>query len=226
MVFNNPSLDWSSPSDHVELFRRGMSITKGEWQEQRDAVPMDLRYSSDHDILSNQGFLNMVYQILNLRPGSGHFTAPVCSTWVFLRLCWKLRKLNAPRSRGSTGRSESSPLGWDYDSVLLLAQRKKIWWILEQPINSLMERHPLFVALMRLMPIRRMPTAMSWFGGATRKPTWLYSSHAEIDRVNDYADRTLQGDNTTREMVVPYQDRRGRRRIKGGRDLKNSQAYP
>ena len=54
----------------------------------------------------------------------------------------------------------------------------------------------------------------------------LESGHAEIDRVNDYADRTLQGDNTTREMVVPYQDRRGRRRIKGGRDLKNSQAYP
>ena len=94
------------------------------------------------------------------------------------------------RSRGSTGRRKDNPLGWEhYDSVkkanimvgrvcilLMLAAAKSIFWILEQPINSLMEHHPVFQALMKLIPIRRMPTHMSWFGGATRKPTWLYSS--------------------------------------------------
>lgn len=60
--------------------------------------------------------------------------------------------------------------------LLLLAAAKSIFWILEQPINSLMEHHPIFQVLMKLVPIRRMPTHMSWFGGATLKPTWLYSS--------------------------------------------------
>ena len=55
-------------------------------QESRHAVAMDLRYSQQHDILTDKGFANMAFQILNLKPGSGHFTAPVCSTWVFMFL--------------------------------------------------------------------------------------------------------------------------------------------
>lgn len=47
---------------------------------------MDIRYSGNHDILTDRGFCNMVYQLLNLKPGTGHFTAPVCSTWVFMCL--------------------------------------------------------------------------------------------------------------------------------------------
>ncbi|CAK9096088.1 Uncharacterized protein SCF082_LOCUS45127 [Durusdinium trenchii] len=194
MMFNITSLDWTEPTDHVELFAGDMSVTRGELQESRNAIAMDLRYSENHDILSDQGFSNMIFQILNLKPGSGHFTAPVCSTWVFM-------------SRGSTGRRKDNPLGSEhYDSVnqanimvgrvcvlLLLAAAKSIFWILEQPINSLMEHHPIFQALMKLVPIRRMPTHMSWFGG-----------HKEMDHINDYANKALKGNKKAKEMVVHY----------------------
>ena len=46
---------------------------------------MDVVLSSDHDILSDVGYANMLHQVLRLRPGSGKFTAPVCSTWVFMQ---------------------------------------------------------------------------------------------------------------------------------------------
>ena len=45
---------------------------------------MDVVLSEDHDILSDVGYANMLHQVLRLRPGSGKFTAPVCSSWVFL----------------------------------------------------------------------------------------------------------------------------------------------
>lgn len=96
------------------------------------------------------------------------------------------------RSRGSTGRTASNPLGWQhYESVaaqnvlvartlliLLFCQSKRIWWVLEQPVGSLMERHPAFQRFLKLQgtKVHRLTTSMLWFGGETKKPTWLYSS--------------------------------------------------
>ena len=96
------------------------------------------------------------------------------------------------RSRGSSKRSSSRPLGEEsYESVqdanrmvgrvvilLLLCQAKRIWWLLEQPVNSLLEQHPLFQAFLKLpgVTVQRYTTSMFFFGGPTRKPTWLYSS--------------------------------------------------
>ena len=98
----------------------------------------------------------------------------------------------APRSRGSTGRSASNPRGWEhYDSVaqqnvlvartiiiLLICQAKRVWWVLEQPVGSLMQHHPTFQAFLKLagIKVQRLTTSMVWFGGETKKPTWLYSS--------------------------------------------------
>ena len=48
---------------------------------------MDIRYDEmNQDILSPAGFANHMYQCLRLRPGSGKFSAPVCSSWVYMRL--------------------------------------------------------------------------------------------------------------------------------------------
>ena len=62
--------------------------------------------------------------------------------------------------------------------LLMLAQAKRVFWILEQPCNSLMEAHPAFQAFLRMphVHVHRTSTAMQWFGGPTRKPTWLYAS--------------------------------------------------
>ena len=46
-----------------------------------------------------------------------------------------------------------------------------------------------------------------------------------MSEINDFADRSLVPENTA-EMVVHYVDSSGKKRIKGGGDLKASQAYP
>ena len=53
-------------------------------KEKRDALAMDLNFGEDQNILGDRGFANMLFQVLNLKPGSTLWAAPVCSTWVYL----------------------------------------------------------------------------------------------------------------------------------------------
>lgn len=94
------------------------------------------------------------------------------------------------RSRGSTMRSRTQPMGdTSRPSVrlgnlltartvvlLLIAAAKGCWWVCEQPASSLMERHVLFQKLLRLVTVRKLSIRMSHYGAPTHKPTILYSS--------------------------------------------------
>ena len=122
------------------------------------------------------------------------------------------------RSRGSTGRTASNPLGWQhYESVaaqnvlvartlliLLVCQSKRIWWVLEQPVGSLMERHPAFQRFLKLpgIKVHRMTTSMLWFGAETKKPTWLYSSVSEFE-VGRVAIYVLKRFSTCQPKAIP-----------------------
>ena len=77
--------------------------------------------------------------------------------------------------------------------LLLLCESRKIWWMLEQPVNSLLERHPLFQAFLRFpsIHVRRLTTSMGWFGGKTRKPTWVYSS-ARVAAMSNKGQKALR----------------------------------
>lgn len=177
MVFSTPGLKWASPSDHVELFAGCMSVTKGEWeapqkarvcdasQAGRSAVPMDLLLGDGDsmNLASDVGFANALYHVLNLKE---------------------------PRSRGSTMRSRTQPMGdTSRPSVqlgnlltartvvlLILAAAKGCWWVCEQPSSSLMERHVLFQRMLHLVAVRKLRIRMSSYGAPTHKPTILYSS--------------------------------------------------
>ena len=59
-------------------------------QESRKAVGLDIRMSPDLDILSSTGFLQHIYQLCRVKPGSGFLGAPVCSTFVVVNLILKL----------------------------------------------------------------------------------------------------------------------------------------
>ncbi|CAK9073791.1 Uncharacterized protein SCF082_LOCUS36050 [Durusdinium trenchii] len=142
-----------------------------------------------------------------------------------------------PRSRGSTHRSPTNPLGrQDSESVrqgTILANRalvilfilaaKGCWTILEQPASSCMEHLPLFQYFLRLVPQVKMFMRMGDHGGPTPKPTLLYSSHACIAGLNDF--RTMP-QHRNREITVRYTNRAGEKRWHGGKDMKGSQSYP
>ena len=88
------------------------------------------------------------------------------------------------RSRGSTHRSRTSPLGRrDSEAVhngnlmvgrvmvlILLAAAKGVWWTLEQPSSSVMEYHPTFQRALKLCHgVQRLPIDMWHFRAASKK---------------------------------------------------------
>lgn len=97
------------------------------------------------------GYIMMLTLLLRLVPGGFHMTAPVCSSYTWI-------------NRASTGRSIENPLGDTTDPRisranvmvsrtilgLLLSSARGLFWILEQPALSIMERHPAFRLLLRL----------------------------------------------------------------------------
>lgn len=104
LLFAKTSLKWSAATalEHVETFAGKMSVTRGEWKDRpcprdthpliawpnkegRRAVPMDIAYGDACNILSPMGFCNALYMTMQLKPGSACFSAPVCSTWVYMR---------------------------------------------------------------------------------------------------------------------------------------------
>ena len=97
------------------------------------------------------------------------------------------------RSRGSTGRSSSKPMGFNTGLtfqhnimvarvcvILCIALAKQIWWCLEQPKGSLLEGHTLFqkVLAFRHVNVYRTCCSLGHFGADSMKPVWIYSSNS------------------------------------------------
>ena len=96
-----------------------------------------------------------------------------------------------PRSRGSTLRSTTNPMGCGTGMtgqhnimvgrvcvLLALAFAKQVWWCLEQPKGSLLENHLLFQSMLKLkhLAVTKVTCSLGWFGADTLKPIWVYSS--------------------------------------------------
>ena len=63
-----------------------IKVSIGSAKAGRSAMPFDVDLSSEMDLLTPSGFTNALFYACNLKPGSGHMTAPVCSTFVFMPL--------------------------------------------------------------------------------------------------------------------------------------------
>lgn len=99
------------------------------------------------------------------------------------------------RSRGSTKRSRTSPLGErSFPSVamgnlqasrvailLLLCAARSVFWVVEQPKGSLLELHPLIQKVFKMINAYKLHIRMGDYGGETLKPTWLYSGLTETN---------------------------------------------
>ncbi|CAK9073155.1 unnamed protein product [Durusdinium trenchii] len=107
--------------------------------------------------------------------------------------------------------------------LLLVASCRGCWWCLEQPISSCMEHLPCFQHLLRILEVRKYTMSMADYGGPTEKRTIIYSSSNAIDDLQHHKQpRRLR----PKAMVERYVDSSGVSRVKGGADLRASQAYP
>ena len=101
------------------------------------------------------------------------------------------------RSRGTTKRSSSNPMGDpSVKSVaegnqmvsrcallLIIAFCRGLFFVLEQPRGSLLEVHPAMQKIFRKFQIYRKAIKMGNFGAGSDKPTWLYSGQSSKSRL-------------------------------------------
>jgi hypothetical protein len=112
---------------------------------------VEVSCNAKNDILSIPGFLRALRLTLRLKIGGVLWTGTPCSSWTFL-------------NRGTSQRSAERPLGNQQEvSVLraneivskvallcLVAACRHVAWSTEQPLSSLMDKHPRLVQLRRL----------------------------------------------------------------------------
>ncbi|CAK9005890.1 Uncharacterized protein SCF082_LOCUS8786 [Durusdinium trenchii] len=168
-------------------------------QEGRRAVALDREYGgAEYDLLTEVGFLNALYHTVMLEEGASAMSDSQAVRDGTILACRAL-------------------------ILLLVASCRGCWWCLEQPISSCMEHLPCFQHLLRILEVRKYTMSMADYGGPTEKRTIIYSSSNAIDDLQHHKQpRRLR----PKAMVERYVDSSGVSRVKGGADLRASQAYP
>ena len=69
--------------------------------------------------------------------------------------------------------------------ILLIATARGLFWVLEQPQNSLFEHHPMIQKVLALIKTFRYSLKMGDYGGCSQKPTWLYSWHFSFAKIRN-----------------------------------------
>jgi hypothetical protein len=217
-----PDLDWT------EQFAGMKSVTNAMLSAGRVAVPFEM---CDEGIVQNIihciGFVYCMTLTLKVRIGGGTNTAPVCSTWTWMNRFTSQRTTFRPlgavhlKSVSSANEMVSRVI-----MTLWILSARRVFWVLEQPVHSLMEFHPRFAELAKRMTITRATVRMSMFGAATAKPTWLYSNYAWISEIKNHVTPSMRYTGPLTTTVVYYVDAHGKRCVQGGDGLKKSQAYP
>ena len=217
--------------DFAELFAGEQSVTNGLRCFGFEGIPMDQKYGCD--LLSAVGFAAAVVAILKIRCGGILWAAPPCSSWVWI-------------SRGSTGRTKDNVLGnVEYTSVRMsnrlvsrvahlvwLAVRRKVFVIIEQPMDSLLWEHPRMKKLLLRYGLRDVRLELGAYGALTPKPLILKTNvpwGEELRKTLTPEDRCKLKDLCERadvQVCKRRKDENGKVRTSGGRDLKATQAYP
>ncbi|CAK0861834.1 unnamed protein product [Prorocentrum cordatum] len=179
-----------------------------------------------NDILSDIGFAEAVRVALNTAVAGCCVLGPACSSWVHL-------------SMGSSGRRKWRPLGDQkklfvkkanlmVSRVILLVRilhSRGVFWVLEQPMSSLMVHHPRFQEAIKDLGIHSVRIYMGNFGAKTEKGTTLYSNCPEVKGIGGQK-RPTHMHNNTKKLVDEFVDASGCIKVTGNSELKQSQASP
>ena len=211
---------------HAEYFAGQKEVTKAHRRAGHVAGSFEL-LDGDHEdqnILSNIGFVNATRLAFSVVHGGASTSAPVCSSWVFMNSAIARRSISWPM--GDTTVDSVYGANVMVARVLLLHWvfvARYIFFVIEQPCSSSMERHHQFQAFLRSFPLWRQSVAMGDFGALSQKASWLYSGHSCIGQINLYHS-TMRAETKTKLAHLRI-DSLGKRRVDGSEHLKGSQAY-
>ena len=217
--------------DAFETFSGMHAVTTAHRRRGLRAVTFDVRDRKDSltDMCATAGFVHACTCACSLREGASQsFNAPVCATWGWV-------------NRGTSRRTPFFILGdTEVDGVaaanlqvsrvvliLYIYEAQGVWWVLEQPRNSLLEQHPRFQSFLSHREVFRTRVDLGSFGSSSQKPLWLYSNKKWVGEISRYASRWWDPSMTDMELVQVRPDSTGALRVYGvPKSLHESQHYP
>ena len=215
-----------------ETFSGHQAVTRGHRRRGLRAVSFE---RNDHpagspqgDWLSDVGFTHALSVDIQLCDGAQSTNAPVCSSWTWV-------------GRSQTGRRSFLPLGDPRVPTvaegnimvsrmvlhLFVLEARGCWWILEQPMSSLLEEHPRFQQFISSHVVWRYTLRMGAFGAETAKPHWLYSNKPWVREIDFHCSRWWHPALATAETTSFVLREDLSRATTGNKGtLKDSQHYP
>ncbi len=167
--------------DAADLFSGFGNFSLSCSEQRLRCIALDSEFSPQHDLLTTCGFVFWINAILSIIPFGFAVVGIPCNTYGWL-------------SRGHSGRRKDNPLGnTDRRDIadanrllkrvcllLLVLTLRSVYWVLENPLNSMLWAQPDFLRLRALL--KRMggirgqrPTRhflwLGWFGCPLAKPT-------------------------------------------------------
>eukprot|EP00959_Pyramimonas_sp_CCMP1952_P134621 2817287-Pyramimonas_sp.AAC.1 len=123
---------------------------------------------------SDAGSANALHMALRCKPGSINVLAPVCSTWA-----WVNRRAAGRKERGPHGNTKRPQVVAANKNIahcvllMLIISARGGLRVLEQPSSSILNRHPDFQDMLRIIKVFRAFVYMGVFGAPSLKPTAL-----------------------------------------------------
>ena len=216
----------------VEFFAGKRAVTRRFLRAKRAFLPYDIIDGKVHfNILSRAGFINAILFCLAVCPGSLALLAIQCTSWVWL-------------CRAQTGRSFWRPLGNRKSRsvrranimvtrcvlLILILHARGALVLVEQPLSSLMFRHPRWIWLERMLWASKAGKML--YASLQMKKFGALSVKATVLRANDPAVFDLEdapGVCTTTQssqLTVIYENSFGEVKFDGiKKKVKNSQTY-
>ena len=213
--------------DCFETFSGQAEVTKAMRRRRLRAVTFEKKdHSSDQcDLLSVIGYLHALNCATALVDGSVSMNAPVCSSWGWVNRGTSCRTGGDPLGGLCRGVREANCMVSRLVLLLFIYEARGAWWLLEQPVGSLMIHHPrLQEFLQRGFSVWRTTVRMGCFGGDSAKPLWIYSNRPWVRELSMYT--TQWSSSGTESLVYTYVDSDGNRRVNGKKEaMRESQAY-
>lgn len=185
--------------------------------------------SQKMNLLTKSGMAASILLALSIVVGGTAWFGVPCSTFVFM-------------SRGHTKRSRKKPKGnvkrTDVRQANVIVERvcflikilamRKVYWIIEQPLNSLLWYMPAIKRARRYYRVNQLNWQrrflwMGHYGHSLWKPTELVGVFPGLDTAWP-TKRPLKGDSSS--AYSQWHDEQGRRRVAGKAGLKATEHYP
>ncbi len=189
---------------------------------------MDRDYHEGHDIMKPMGLLLVLSTALELMPGGVFWCAPPCSTWVFMSRATTGRHILIEGDTLYPGVVMSNALVERLVLLLEILSLRGVYWIIEQPMSSLMWQYPAMAGCLRRHGLAPVHLDMGAYGGRSLKPTHLVGTAPYIQDLRRSCS-ALQRQRLATEGVATATatlDEHGRKRPQGTAALKGTQAYP